>query len=386
MTTTTAAQPLDMAKQTFDERFAIDSHFGWKPLDYWIAGFDAALIAQARAAKPAGAVPSEEEVSGIAHPTTYADLARITPLQLWNRWYPRDRSVDAREAFIAARRIPFVSPAGAADTTASASIYVRKATLDHIAASSFVKHEITVRTEPNEGWVALTAQPVQAGEAVDELQADIKHLVKLADNVGRSRQSNNYAMNSTAVEKLVDLQTSVLKRVASLAPVSAQQGAAEQACKTCGDSGWVRDQHDMEQGLIRCSDCAAKAPAAQAVDTHLDALRQRQALAVMPLIGPLLDAYEGTQKADLAEMSPSLVRHLKAINQAMECDKESAREGGWNIRTFEDEENSWLTLAAPDGREISWSSPRGSIGAQVLQDFSIARAASPASTPEQERE
>jgi hypothetical protein len=37
----------DLAKQTFDERFARDSHFGWKPLDYWSAGYDAALARRA---------------------------------------------------------------------------------------------------------------------------------------------------------------------------------------------------------------------------------------------------------------------------------------------------------------------------------------------------
>jgi hypothetical protein len=52
--------------------------------------------------------------------------------------------------------------------------------------------------------------------------------------------------------------------------------------------------------------------------TEVERLRQEQSAAVMPIIGPLLDAYEGTQKHDLAEISPSLVRHLKAINQAME--------------------------------------------------------------------
>lgn len=47
------------------------------------------------------------QVPSIAYPTTYADLARLTPLQLWNRWRPQGRTVSAREAFIAAREIPF---------------------------------------------------------------------------------------------------------------------------------------------------------------------------------------------------------------------------------------------------------------------------------------
>lgn len=50
---------------------------------------------------------TDERVPGIEHPTTYDDLARLTPMQLWNRWYPRDRSLNARDAFVAARTIGF---------------------------------------------------------------------------------------------------------------------------------------------------------------------------------------------------------------------------------------------------------------------------------------
>jgi hypothetical protein len=50
---------------------------------------------------------TDERVPGIAHPTTYAELTRLTPMQLWNRWYPRDRSLNARDAFVAARTIGF---------------------------------------------------------------------------------------------------------------------------------------------------------------------------------------------------------------------------------------------------------------------------------------
>lgn len=52
---------------------------------------------------------ADERVPGIGHPTTYRDLARLSPITLWNRWYPHDRSVNAREAFIAARALPFVA-------------------------------------------------------------------------------------------------------------------------------------------------------------------------------------------------------------------------------------------------------------------------------------
>lgn len=50
---------------------------------------------------------TDERVPGVEHPTTYAELARLTPMQLWNRWYPRDRSLNARDAFVAARTIGF---------------------------------------------------------------------------------------------------------------------------------------------------------------------------------------------------------------------------------------------------------------------------------------
>jgi hypothetical protein len=57
-------------------------------------------------------------------------------------------------------------------------------------------------------------------------------------------------------------------------------------------------------------------PAAQ--PSLIESLRQEQERLVMPLIGPLLDAYDGTQKKDLADLSPGLVRLLNAINAAME--------------------------------------------------------------------
>jgi len=62
-------------------------------------------------------------VPGIACQTTYADLARISPNALWVRWVG-DRSectINAREAFLAARSIPaagVIPPADAAPNTA----------------------------------------------------------------------------------------------------------------------------------------------------------------------------------------------------------------------------------------------------------------------------
>lgn len=45
---------------------------------------------------------------------------------------------------------------------------------------------------------------------------DIERLVKLADDMGRSRGPNNYAMNQRAVNELVDLQMALLGRIAEL--------------------------------------------------------------------------------------------------------------------------------------------------------------------------
>lgn len=52
-----------------------------------------------------------------------------------------------------------------------------------------------------------------------------------------------------------------------------------------------------------------------------DELRAAQARAVMPLIGPLIDAWEAVCPSDQAEIddiSPSLVVHLDAIRDAMD--------------------------------------------------------------------
>lgn len=59
-------------------------------------------------------------------------------------------------------------------------------------------------------------------------------------------------------------------------------------------------------------------------EPEIERLRKEQAAAVMPLIGPLLDAYEGMQKHDLKQLSPSLARHLNAIALAVDLDSAAA--------------------------------------------------------------
>lgn len=60
---------------------------------------------------------------------------------------------------------------------------------------------------------------------------------------------------------------------------------------------------------------AAQAP--QPIQDEREALRAAQAEAVMPLIGPLLDAWENTDMDTMSE-EPELSKWLRAINKAME--------------------------------------------------------------------
>lgn len=53
------------------------------------------------------------------------------------------------------------------------------------------------------------------------------------------------------------------------------------------------------------------------VENERNALRAAQAAAVMPLIGPLMDAWENADR-EVMEDEPELVKQLTAIQQAME--------------------------------------------------------------------
>lgn len=48
---------------------------------------------------------------------------------------------------------------------------------------------------------------------------------------------------------------------------------------------------------------------------------------------------------------------------------------GWTLDAREDESQSWLMLTGPRGEACAFSAERGSVRAQVLQDFMVARAA-----------
>lgn len=47
-------------------------------------------------------------------------------------------------------------------------------------------------------------------------------------------------------------------------PATPSEGAQAEKCDKCGGEGWVRDVHDMEQGLIRCQSCTGSTPTAAA--------------------------------------------------------------------------------------------------------------------------
>ena len=100
-------------------------------------------------------------------------------------------------------------------------------------------------------------------------------------------------------------------------------------CYCCADD-WekLRKQADRDavharDNALRKADELARAALAQQpatgepVKAERDQLRCAQADAVMPLIGPLLDAWENADR-EVISQEPELSRQLKAINNAME--------------------------------------------------------------------
>ncbi len=108
------------AKRTFDDRFKNDSHFGWKPLDYWQGGYSAALARTAAPVCPSGyrlvpMVPTEDMVVAFAetwfskvrciddHDMTDAYAAMLDAAPLPTKEGAGE--VDAKDARIAALRL-----------------------------------------------------------------------------------------------------------------------------------------------------------------------------------------------------------------------------------------------------------------------------------------
>jgi hypothetical protein len=66
-------------------------------------------------------------------------------------------------------------------------------------------------------------------------------------------------------------------------------------------------------------------------DREFEALRKEQAGRVMPLIGPLLDAWEqvsGDLRSYIEEDNPQLAKSLDAINAAVEIEPPEGEGGG----------------------------------------------------------
>jgi hypothetical protein len=59
----------------------------------------------------------------------------------------------------------------------------------------------------------------------NELLAKIKEAIRLSDNVGRSRGMNNYATNTTALTKLLDLEEEIKRDLAALASQGVEPAA-----------------------------------------------------------------------------------------------------------------------------------------------------------------
>lgn len=81
-------------------------------------------------------------------------------------------------------------------------------------------------------------------------------------------------------------------------------------------------------------------------------LRAAQAAAVMPLIGPLLDAWECCSQS-VREEQPELDKHLRRINRAMEDAEASNAELGLKRAAFE----AWLNTGNHPGNVSPWVEP-----------------------------
>lgn len=99
--------------------------------------------------------------------------------------------------------------------------------------------------------------------------------------------------------------------------------------------------------------CGASSPAPVPLTDERERIRAAQDKAVMPLIGPLLDAWENADREVMAE-EPELAKWLSEINKAMETagDDETAPEQaaqvwpeGWPIKRDMD----WIAYQRPDG-------------------------------------
>lgn len=81
--------------------------------------------------------------------------------------------------------------------------------------------------------------------------------------------------------------------------------------------------HDLDAAANWIEAALTAAPTPPAPEVERQQLRNAQAAAVMPLIGPLLDAWDGTDREVMSE-APELSKQLRAINNAMESAEAAA--------------------------------------------------------------
>jgi hypothetical protein len=124
-------------------------------------------------------------------------------------------------------------------------------------------------------------------------------------------------------------------------------------------------------------------------DEPEDAIAAWNRRAASPVEPPLADSFGFSLAAGV--LQSDLYRQLDDRQRA-ECDELMARgldrrafhvepvapilphPLGWQMLVSEDLERSWLRIAAPNGSEMAFSAERGSLTAQLLQDFGIALA------------
>jgi hypothetical protein len=148
---------------------------------------------------------------------------------------------------------------------------------------------------------ATADKPVQAGEAVDNLTPQSLDLLR------KGLRDWETPENRYAAQRVLD----AIEARASLAPVSAQQGAAVE-CGKCNDTGIVGFPPDQYEACPDCNDPAAKAPAALA-----DALE---------LLREIVDVADAEPEC-VTEAMWKLIADAKAILQGGACPA-IASEGG----------------------------------------------------------
>ena len=331
---TTAAQLLDLDKLEALAKAARDdiirSH-GWAGT---VDGFDA--------------LRTDEQYLLAANPATIITLTAL-----------------ARAALTQQAEAP---QSGAADTTASASID----TPEFRALLAKTVHGAPFHLPSLENLVAhidsRAARAVQAGEAVDKLRERVLETWANYERMGEvcSFEGNQMIYAST-LEELVEL--------ARATPVAAQQAAALE-CGDCNDTGIVGFPPDRYEDCQKCTEAAAKAPAAQAVTATDLAKRLREK--VVRGTHPNFKA-DVLAAADLIDVAQS-VSAAQVVAWANPRDIESDTHiDCWAYKTANYTMPLYAQPATIKGFELV---DCGTCGCQVSLPVEYGIAASPASTPE----